>query len=79
MRSSIRKVLDAIFIGKTAPTYIESTGLRGAVSIVGGLLGAVVAFVFGWSEWSTIALVFVVTFLFVHVAGYIVNHDAIES
>lgn len=78
MRSSIRKVPDAIFVGKTAPTYIESTGLRGAVSIVGGLLGAVVAFVFGWSEWSTIALVLVGAFLFVHIAGYIVNHGGIE-
>lgn len=40
-------IFDVILFGESAPTHIESLLVRSTVSIVAGLIGALIAFEFG--------------------------------
>ena len=57
LRFSIRMGDETICIGKTAPPSIVSTEVSSTGYIGAGLLGTVIAFVWGWSHWVTTALV----------------------
>lgn len=79
MRYSLGTAFDILLVGESAPTHIESTPIRVAVIIVAALLGAIVAFMVGWSTLSTIVIVYVTMFSLIHLAGYIVNQTSIEG
>lgn len=73
MRDSLDTALGILLGGESGPTHIESTLIRATVAIVAGLIGAIIAFEFGWSGVSSIIIVYVTTFSIFHLAGYILN------